>query len=353
MFPSDRIAEPRPPRAAAVALAAVLAFAAGPALAKGKGDPGPRTCSDTAGLQARACRAEARDDLYVAKAVCLQVEEGERAGCLAVAREEHREARALCREQREAREAACAELGEQRYDPDFDPARFDADPRSPSAPNPWFPLAVGAQWQYAGEDETVLVEVTGETRLVDGVRCLVVRDRVEAAEGVVEDTDDWFALGRDGSVAYCGEISQNFETTAGDDPPVPELVDVEGSWKAGRDGALAGTQFLAVPAPGAVYRQEWAPGDAEDLARVLATGWRFGADPALDAFVPEALATLLCGGGDCVVTGEWTPLEPDAFERKYYAPGIGLFLEVTPEDGSVVQLVGCNVDPRCAALPAP
>jgi hypothetical protein len=41
------------------------------------------------------------------------------------------------------------------------------------------------------------------------------------------------------------------------------------------------------------------------------------------------------------------------FERKYYARGIGLFLEVNPEDGEIVQLVGCNVDPKCAALPAP
>jgi hypothetical protein len=37
--------------------------------------------------------------------------------------------------------------------------------------------------------------------------------------------------------------------------------------------------------------------------------------------------------------------------RKYYAPGIGVFLEV--EAGEVNRLVGCNVDPRCATLPQP
>jgi hypothetical protein len=40
-------------------------------------------------------------------------------------------------------------------------------------------------------------------------------------------------------------------------------------------------------------------------------------------------------------------------ERKYYAAGIGFFLEVKPDTGEVVQLVGCNYDPRCARLPQP
>ena len=38
-------------------------------------------------------------------------------------------------------------------------------------------------------------------------------------------------------------------------------------------------------------------------------------------------------------------------ERKYYAPGIGVFLETAPQTGEVVRLVKCNVDPRCALLP--
>jgi len=50
---------------------------------------------------------------------------------------------------------------------------------------------------------------------------------------------------------------------------------------------------------------------------------------------------------DCVVTKEYTPLEPDAFARKYDALGIGLILEVNPDAGEVLQLVGCSFDPRC------
>jgi hypothetical protein len=52
-----------------------------------------------------------------------------------------------------------------------------------------------------------------------------------------------------------------------------------------------------------------------------------------------------------VVTKNFSTLDPSSIERKYYAPGIGVFLEVEPESGEVVQLVKCNVDRRCASLP--
>jgi hypothetical protein len=57
--------------------------------------------------------------------------------------------------------------------------------------------------------------------------------------------------------------------------------------------------------------------------------------------------------GDCVVTRNFSLLEPGVIERKYYARGIGVFLEVKPGSGEVVQLTGCNFDDRCASLPAP
>ena len=41
---------------------------------------------------------------------------------------------------------------------------------------------------------------------------------------------------------------------------------------------------------------------------MLSTSYGFGSDPQLDAFVPQALAELLCAAGDCVVTGEFKPL---------------------------------------------
>jgi len=175
---------------------------------------------------------------------------------------------------------------------------------------------------------------------------------VSAEGAVVEDTFDWYAQHKDGTVYYCGEISRSYEVFDGDQPPEPELVNVDGSWKTGRDGDLPGAQFLAEPRVGAVYRQEFSPGNAEDAATVLSITYGYGTDAELDRFVPPALARHLCAANDCVVTGEFTPIEPTAYERKYYARGIGLFLEVDPAGGSSVRLLECNMDPRCAGLAA-
>jgi hypothetical protein len=102
-----------------------------------------------------------------------------------------------------------------------------------------------------------------------------------------------------------------------------------------------------------VYRQESSLGNAEDIAEVLSTTYAFGHDPELDQFVPQPLAALLCSG-DCVVTKEFSATSgPGNFERKYYARGIGLFIEVKPDTGKAVPLVSCNFDPRCNGLPTP
>jgi hypothetical protein len=243
-------------------------------------------------------------------------------------RAERQEARALCGEQRDARLDLCGALGEDRYDPDFDPADF-VDPLAIGGAvgaNPYFPLIPGTRWVYEGGDETVTVTVTDKTKLIEGVTCLVVNDLVEEDGVPIEDTDDWYAQDKGGNVWYCGEIAKNFEVFEGDDPAEAELVDIDGSWKAGRDGAQPGIIMLALPQVGDVYRQEVALGEAEDAARVISTTG--------SATVPAASCD-----GDCVVTRDFTPLEPDANERKFYAPGVGLILERDLESGDRVELV--------------
>jgi hypothetical protein len=339
--------------------AATLGLAGpGPALAKHDDDDengggGRRHCSSTASSQFTACENEVRADFFTATALCTNLsEKEERSECSDEAKAESKEGGRLCREQREARKQLCKALGEDRYDPDFEPEDFDDDFTNLTSPNPFFPLAIGNHWDYAGGDESVSVEVLDATKSIEGVTCIVVNDRVEQDGVIVEDTDDWFGQRKNGTVDYCGELSREFELFAGDDPETPELVSLEGSFKAGRD-AKPGTIFLGMPVVGRVYRQEWSPGIAEDAARVLSTSYGFGSDPKLDAFVPQDLADLLCPADDCVVTGEFTPLSPGSFERKYYARGIGFFLEVHPDSGEILQLVDCNFDTRCAALPTP
>jgi hypothetical protein len=315
------------------------ALLASPAVAGGWG----AFCSATARVQLGACRNEVRDDFLTAWAVCINVSDAEeREECFEDAGEERSEQQQLCYEQLEARRDLCEELGEERYDPDFDPAAFDPDPRNPTNPNDYFPLAVDDEWDYEGGDEEIHVRVLDETKLIEGVTCIVVRDTVEEDGELKEDTNDWFGLALNGDVHYCGEQTATFETFPGDDPEKPELVDIEGAWKAGRDGAKPGIQFLATPHEDDVYRQEWSPGNAEDAARVISTTYDYADGGELNEHVPQGLAELLCDH-DCVVTEEFTAIEPDALELKYFARRIGLFLEVSPESGEVVQLVGCSL----------
>jgi hypothetical protein len=305
-------------------------------------------CSATAQAAYTACLHEISDDLWIATGNCLNEPAAADAfECRREARQEWAEARGECGEQRAARRELCDALGEAPYDPDFDPADFEDDF---TGLNPYFPLAVGNQWTYEGGDETTVVEVQDATKLIEGVTCIVVRDVVSEDGVPLEDTDDWYAQASNGDVWYTGEISQSFELFDGDDPEVPELVELEGSWKTGRDGAKPGIVMFANPLPGTVYRQEISLGDAEDAAEVLVDDYDYGDDAELDLYVPAALATLLCDG-DCVVTREFTPLEPDVEERKYYAPGVGLFLEVDVTTGDTTELVACNVDPICGSLP--
>ncbi|MGH8652638.1 MAG: hypothetical protein ACREYE_10925 [Gammaproteobacteria bacterium] len=192
-----------------------------------------------------------------------------------------------------------------------------------------------------------------ETKLIAGVTCIVVQDKVTSDGDLAEDTDDWFAQAKNGDVYYCGEEVKDFETFDEDDPRLPELVSIDGSFKQGRAGDKGGIFFRASPTQGEVYRQEFSAGNAEDVAEVLSATYPFGNDDQLDQFVPQKLAELLCSGGDCVVTKEFAAHEPGVFARKYYAPGIGFFLEVKPDTGEVVQLVNCSFDDRCKDLPQP
>jgi hypothetical protein len=313
-----------------------------------------RFCSETARLQYAACRHEGHDDNLTALAICLNFEdEEERSECQDEAAADAFEARSECRRQRAARLDLCRKLGDDRYDPDYDPELFDDDFTHLTHPNPYFPLGIGNSWDYEGDGETNRREVLDEVKLIEGVTCIVVNDLVRVDGVAKEDTDDWYAQRLDGDVDYFGEEVKDYELFEGDDPQIPELVAIDGSFKVGRDGDKPGTAFPGTPEVGKTYRQEFSAGNAEDAATILSTTYGFGDDEELDEFVPRALVELLCADHDCIVAGEVVPLDPGVFERKYYARGIGLFLEVNPNDESINQLVACNFDPRCDALPAP
>ena len=262
------------------------------------------------------------------------------ADCLGEAREEMKAAKWLCRDQRDARLDVCEDLGQGPYDPELMPDEF-FDPETETITtgnaNPYFPLIAGTQWVYEGDTEegteVITVSVTDDTKEIEYPAesgnvfvCVVVRDVVAVDDDLLEDTNDWYAQDREGNVWYFGELSKNYEEG--------ELVDIDGSWKAGVDGAIPGIVMRANPQAGDVYRQEYALGEAEDMATVVNRG-----DEAVSVSNGDSFSD------DILKTGEYTPIEPDVFEFKYYAPEIGMVLEVNPETGERVELVEVTTIP--------
>jgi len=226
--------------------------------------------------------------------------------------------------------------------PDFGAATF-----VPGAPidNPRRPWVPDTLYTYEGEIddegeiilEHVEVLVTRDTKMVAGIPCTVVRDRVWEDSVLMEDTFDWYAQDTDGNVWYMGEFSTEYEY---DDEGNVVGLNHDGSWEAGVDGAQPGYLMEANPLVGDSYYQEFYPGEAEDEAEVI----------SLDEVVAIALGSF----GHCLQTSETTALEPDVQEYKYYAPGVGLVLvEELDEEGEpdfVSELVSVETVPEPASL---
>lgn len=294
-----------------------------------------------------ACKNEIRDDYWVAVARCQNLSDPDaQTECLDTASEDFTDARDDCDEMKAARADLCDDLGEDTYEPDWDAGDFT---NVFNGSNPYFPLEAGNLWMYQGGAETTTVEVLSDTKLIDGVTCIVVNDVVSVGGNPIEDTDDWYGQATNGDVWYCGELARDYETFAGDTPPTPELIEIEGSFKAGRDGDRPGVLMYFDPPVGDFYRQEWSLGNAEDAAEVLSDDYGWGNDAEIDALVPQALVEALCND-DCVVTRDFTPIEPGVEEIKIYAYGIGPILEIDPETGDTTAIVSCNL-PACAAIP--
>jgi hypothetical protein len=296
---------------------------------------GERTCTQTSRAAFKACRHESKDDYWIAIGNCLNTSDpDEEADCLVEAENDYREAIILCRGQKVARINLCRDLGQAQYDPDINPEDF-VDFEAVLAggffePNPYFPLEPGLVLEYevfSAEDvllEKIKVEVLDETKTILGINCLVVRDRVweideDGEEVLIEDTHDWYAQDLWDNVWYFGEIVLNFEDG--------DLDNLDGSWKAGQDSAKAGYLMFAQPREGDIYRLEFYLGDAEDVAEVISLG-------------KEAVQVPYGSFHDNILkTKDYTPLEPDVIEYKYYAPGIGMIKEIKPEDGEQAVLV--------------
>jgi hypothetical protein len=193
------------------------------------------------------------------------------------------------------------------YEPMFDPANF-SDPK----PNPFFPLEPGTRSVFEGGGERVEVTVTDQTREVAGVTAVVVTDQVFQDGELIEDTVDWYAADNAGNVWYLGEETAEYENG--------EVTTTAGSWETGIDGAEPGIIMLAEPQVDDAYRQEFYAGEAEDVARVVALG--------------ESVTVPAGSYTEVLVTEDWSLLDPEVHERKWYARGVGVIFEEVVAGGS-------------------
>ena len=144
---------------------------------------------------------------------------------------------------------------QQPYD-NFDNTKFS---RSTKIDNPWLPLTPGEQRVYDGFSmegkkrlpRKLVLTVTDLTKVIDGVRTLVVWSTDYAAGKMVQSEIAFYAQADDGSVWYLGEYPEEFE--GGKLAKTP-------AWLHGREQARAGIVMPAEPRPGTPsYSHGWAP----------------------------------------------------------------------------------------------
>jgi len=189
---------------------------------------------------------------------------------------------------------------------------------TPRVTNHWYPLLPGMKWVYVGREDGQsardVVRVLDRVKMIDGVPCAVVRDKVFRNGKLRERTTDWYTQDDRGRVWYYGEATAELDRHG-------KVVSREGSWRAGRDGARAGIFMPRHPRVGQRFQQEYFPGHAEDHFAVL----------TLHASITTPFASY---DGDVLKTKEWTPLEPGVRDRKYYVRGIGQVAERTVKGGT-------------------
>jgi len=182
--------------------------------------------------------------------------------------------------------------------------------------NQWFPLRPGTRYVYRGVSDGSAVKdvmiATYQTKIVDGVTCRVVFDRLFTHGRVIEKTHDWYAQTKGGTVWYFGEFTTTLDRHG-------RPVSHEGSFRSGRNGAEAGIFMPVHPHTGPTYHQESYPGHAEDEFTVLRSGVH--------------VSTPLLTAHQALETKEFSPLEPGVVEHKFYVRDIGDVRDVTVKGG--------------------
>jgi hypothetical protein len=186
--------------------------------------------------------------------------------------------------------------------------------------NQFFPLTPGTQFTLEGRDNrlgrptqhTVVTTVTDVFKRVDGVVTLALWDRDFGSGKLQEDELAFFAQDKHGNVWNLGEFPEEIENG--------KFAGAPSTWISGQN-AVGGIHMLANPEPRVPrYLQGFSPSiDFLDCAQVFARNQR-------NICVPVGCFN------NVLVTDETSPLEdPNAHQRKFHAPGIGI-VKVTAVD---------------------
>jgi len=191
--------------------------------------------------------------------------------------------------------------------PDFEAATFSD---STNIDNKYFPMVPGSNSVFEGFTEeagrqiphSIVFTVTDLTKEVLGIPS-VVAYIVDYSDGeLVEAEIAFYAQADDGTVWFMGEHPEVYEDGVMVEAP---------TWIPGFKGAQAGIVMKAQPeldVPS--YAQGWGPAvNWTDRGRVVGMG--------------EQTCVPVDCYEDVLITEEFSQSEPDAFQVKYYAPGVG------------------------------
>jgi hypothetical protein len=208
--------------------------------------------------------------------------------------------------------------------------------------NDFFPLPAGQQWVYSGQEQgqTIGLRITvfdgshATENFYTGLDKITTRVVEELewedadGDGVVDDDEfvietslNYYAQTADGTVCYFGEDVDIFHEDGS--------VTHEGAWRADADGNAPGIFMPAAPEVGMTFKQESAPGTAEDEATIVRSG------ATVD--VPAGTFT------DTIIVRDFNPLDGSR-GTKAYARDVGLVRDgpldlvscTTPEGNSCV-----------------
>jgi hypothetical protein len=199
---------------------------------------------------------------------------------------------------------SCAEVQK------FTSASFPSVPRINNTYQPWVP---GMQFVLdgfvTGDDglqhpHQIETTVTNFTKVINGVRTLVVFDR-DFQDGVLQESEVFFqAQAADGAVWNIGEYPEEYENGV--------LAGAPSTWITGVERAKGGIGMLAHPTLG-----------SPAYAQGIATSVGF-----FDCAVVYATGQHTCVPVRCydsvLVTDEWAPRDlAGGHQRKFYAAGVG------------------------------